>query len=604
MNALQLFVRHAPADRPKGGLAVRRVRWAIHLTRAGAFERLEPLGDDFTCLVPSLTHGSGINPSTAIDNFIYGIGVGKPGSWDRAARSHAGYCDDLAKLDHPAARIVLRFLRGPRPLFLPVGDLTQEQRDLLISTEPVEADLPAIPPPLVKRGQMQADLIGAYACVVKGAQEAREQVGKSSGEIVCFDGGPSDLFLWRVEGEGDWWLDPAVVSAHVEKTDGAAISKNRGQCSLCLQDDQPIVKLLRPTPKLQNALLVSFNKQAWRAYGRSQSENASICPACADAMCAGLDTLLEGAWATTYGEKQQRNYALWFPDDPASAASTWEAVAKILARDTPAEEREALLAQLPEVSHYVSLSRMQKRAAMRRYNHVDGNLLRERLRRWLDIVHAPVVGNPAYWVPRALSPDRPVPTHEDLLNHLIGGEPIPARVLQDAKREYQKKRTPFLASFLFYVTNEQENDMDVDKLTPREQAMVCLGQIFARAEYLQCKERRPNRTLSQRMPNAGVNPARALAAADRFSTFRWKGKTYRDKRMGQLTGHLLLDLGLPARPTPHEQTFFQAGMALERRWIEARAQEYEAERARKAEEAESKTDKTDDDNTASNQETN
>ncbi|MDK2817230.1 MAG: CRISPR-associated protein Csd1 [Moorella sp. (in: firmicutes)] len=102
---------------------------------------------------------------------------------------------------------------------------------------------------------------------------------------------PKDLVLFRVEGK-DLAENKAIQFFWAKHLARELTAENKAQCAVCGQEG-PVLRILpREVVVLgQKCQVVSFNKNAFTSFGKTQTENFPICPVCGSNVADALDYL-------------------------------------------------------------------------------------------------------------------------------------------------------------------------------------------------------------------------------------------------------------------------------------------------------------------------
>lgn len=327
----------------------------------------------------------------------------------------------------------------------------------------------------------------------------------------------SGFIFIEVEGFENWITEPEWQEYHSTRV----LMKSRngkpavvGQCSLCLQEKE----LLRLFPEPRGHKLITFNAPAWRSYGHDAAFNAPTCASCVGKVTKGFEYIfsnhgLSNSWSEGY-------LITWWPTD-ASAPEPFPLLKVIFHRETSEEDRERALIQLSKADGHMALMsklggfKSKNRTAVRRHHQVKGAEVVTRLRRWLDTVGTSNPWHAAYQFLRKESEDR-TPFEIQLYLHLISGEPFPARDMRrllhlDATHP---KDSHFREGLTQFLTNQPTEYTVPDNIeeeegfaaffaghqpashhSSKDKFSLYMGMLFGRAESLQWRATKPQRTI-------------------------------------------------------------------------------------------------------------
>lgn len=619
MLLLEALIERARHVSVPSGYERTTVKWVLRIDQDGRFLGLDALSDPRTLLVPKMKRNSDVTAYTAIDNFIYTLGAGGAGretSW--VTVRHQAFRDVLATIDHPAARAIERFIDNPnRPLIVPLGsDLTDALWNEYVAAKPTtEGEVRGLKP-LVARGQLVAEHLGEWRCVLANARAHH----KAPATILRIAASPDVRFYIAVDGIPESWLtDEAVARVHrgrlSESNDSDDATDTAGwACSLC-GEKKTLARLFPPSSKI--GALVSFNAPAWCGYGLTRGHNAPTCTDCAEGIATGLDSMIGN---TEYHRRWSKDgHLLWWPTDP-NAPAPWPLFDKAIDPAASPEEREAALAQFTD-GHFASLERLLARAALRRYVYVDADELRRTIRRWNEHCTPTLTSekhaSPVWLMAGAMKPKGLDPNQkrkdkdpeqdrntEAVYLALVGGEqerPPPRvtnplhRLLNNAMPDIgsytnQRRRgflafagVPFDLGHTLEPTMERTDTDPLDieaNMKPGERAAFNLGRLFARAEFLQRVTSGPQRT---HFEAAMRNPRRVLDVLDRYVGRRINGKTREDTLAAALQTRTTKEMGLPARLNASECLAFRHGYYQQTAMDNARSAARRAEQESKSE---------------------
>jgi hypothetical protein len=377
-----------------------KASWILRLDSGGEVVDLSELQNELETLVPRLDRqGTAAMANTGLDNFTYLLGTGTS---DRGALCHEAYRKMLASLDHPAARVIEKFLNNPaRPVIVPEG----------------------------------------CDAAVSMASHPSKGVGAKVVEITA---STSTRPLIEIEGHPNWWQSTEVMRQHQARTEevGGFLDPEYANwpCSLCGEEGKPLARLF-PKSNRFGSRLISFNESATHAYGRKQGLVAPTCLACANAAISGLDYLHENGFAKFVADR----FMVWWHED-MSLPSPWDNFKVATDPRSTKAERKAAVDDIAHDGRFAVLEKNQGRLILRHYAQVRASEVREGLGQWEREICSPG----CRWTDTSKWPidsiawlisDNKAMNLEYLYRKIIANEEIPAGILRPARAYLRNNRS-------------------------------------------------------------------------------------------------------------------------------------------------------------------
>jgi len=497
-------------------------------------------------------------------------------------KRHAAYREVLASLDHPAARVIEKFLNDPeRPLLYPLGlDVSDEEFTAICAAEPIPEFVVGM---RVKK--TDHDWLGKLACVVAGTK-ATHPTGNGPAVRVSMTG--DTLAIIEVEGHPQWWLDPEVQRVHARRLRAkdlrGADSSEKGTCSLCGQSDMSLVRLFPSFSTLGK--LISFKGTAWCSHTREQAFNCPTCPDCVTLVIRGANDALGDA-GTTFADGDL--ILCWWAEDP-QGPQPWTLVEAILDRETAETDREKALTDLPD-GHVAVFRKLLGRTGLYRYAPVTGAVVARNLRAWRETCGG---SSPAQMAaklshfgersPKGGNKNEIAQHRVDLCLLLLGAREVGAR--DKAHIEVLLAQSPLTGlaahrrnywNFLQYLINPESH------MTNSETFAEHLGRAMGAAtdiHYRKAKRKDPDKKVYSLWEQEGElcrkNPRRTMFILHDYLDYPAVRKEF------NLATNMMGDT-CPTTFNPAEQVFFLRGFARKRtEIIEERDQQFLATQAAKA----------------------
>lgn len=328
-------------------------------------------------LRPDVARGSMILPNTGIDNYTYMFGISPPGySQEWAQERHRAFLGTLGLLTSKPAKALLKFLQQPgRPDFHPLGKgATADDLAKLRQATPLVGK-PKNPSSAKKLDASNPESLALFACVA-------QPVGGGPAQVSTDD--PLGIVAVDVVGHPNWLLAEEIQSVHRARLLDDDEPDVSYQCSLCYKEPAKIARLF---PAVSGFRLVTFNREAFEAYGAKQAYNAPTCVDCVRYLSLGFDDVLahEGHKKFFGGP-----FLLWWPKDP-DARKPLEIFDRVLGEDGSLADLEGF----PD-SYFAVLEKTMQRTAVLRFFFLPGVEVAARIRRWVEATDKMTFGQAAF----------------------------------------------------------------------------------------------------------------------------------------------------------------------------------------------------------------